>query len=237
MNSRLFRFWADLDEALRTGKPQNEFKSSGQPMFDQLYSDPARLREFLDAMSGFQAGNFALLAEKLDWSGVRTVADVGGCLALLSRMVASRHPHLRCKSFDLPAVGPHARDAVAKAGMADRIEIVDGDFFKDDFPKAEVVTMGNILHDWNLEKKMMLIRKAYDALPKGGRFVAVENVIDDARREHAFGLLMSLNMLIEFGDAFDYTGADFRKWCGEVGFTRCEIVPLAGPTSAAIAYK
>jgi hypothetical protein len=83
----------------------------------------------------------------------------------------------------------------------------------------------------------MLIRKAYEALPDGGAFIAVENLIDDARRENAFGLLMSLNMLIEFGDAFDYTGADFRKWCGEIGFTRFEIMPLAGPTSAAIAYK
>jgi hypothetical protein len=62
-------------------------------------------------------------------------------------------------------------------------------------------------------------------------------VIDDARRENAFGLLTSLNMRIAFGDAFDYTGADFRAWCGEAVFTRFEIVPLAGPTSAAIAYK
>ena len=66
---------------------------------------------------------------------------------------------------------------------------------------------------------------------------AIENVIDDGRRENAFGLLMSLNMLIEFGDAFDYTGADFRTWYEEFGFTRFEILPLAGPASAAIAYK
>ncbi len=237
MNSRLYRFWGDLEEGLRTGKPQNEVKHTGRPMFDELYSDPARLREFLDAMSGFQAANFTALAEKLDFSRYRAVTDVGGCLALLSRVLAGRHPQLRFKSFDLPAVGVHARNAVAEAGLSDRIEIVDGDFFTDDFPHADVVTMGNILHDWNLEKKRMLVRKAYAALPAGGMFVAIENVIDDGRRQNAFGLLMSLNMLIEFGDAFDYTGADFRRWCGEVGFGRCEIVPLAGPTSAAVAYK
>jgi hypothetical protein len=237
MNSRLYRFWGDLEEGLKTGRPQNEVKHTGRPLFDELYADPARMREFLDAMSGFQAGNFAALAEKVDFSSYRTVTDVGGCLALLSRVLAGRHPQLRCKSFDLPVVGPHARAAVADAGMSDRIEIVDGDFFTDDFPKADVVTMGNILHDWNLETKMMLIRKAYAALPAGGMLVAIENVIDDARRENAFGLLMSLNMLIELGDGFDYTGADFRKWCTEVGFGRCEIVPLTGPTSAAVAYK
>ena len=97
--------------------------------------------------------------------------------------------------------------------------------------------MGMILHDWNLEKKKILIRKAFEALPQGGALVAIEALIDDARRENAFGLLMSLNMLIEFGDAFDFTGADFVEWCREAGFSRFEIVPLAGPSSAAIAYK
>ena len=121
--------------------------------------------------------------------------------------------------------------------LLDRIEFAEGDFFKDPLPKADVITMGMILHDWNLEKKMHLIRSAYDALPPGGALIAVEALIDDARRENVFGLLMSLNMLIEFGEAFDYTGADFRKWCGEAGFTRFEIIHLAGPSSAAVAYK
>ena len=94
-----------------------------------------------------------------------------------------------------------------------------------------------ILHDWNLDKKMHLIRSAYDALPPGGALVAIEALIDDARRENVFGLLMSLNMLIEFGDAFDYSGADFRGWCSAVGFQRFEVLHLAGPSSAAIAYK
>jgi len=94
-----------------------------------------------------------------------------------------------------------------------------------------------ILHDWNLEKKMHLIRSAYDALPPGGALVAIEALIDDARRENVQGLLMSLNMLIEFGDAFDYSGADFRRWCGEAGFTRFETIHLAGSSSAAVAYK
>lgn len=97
--------------------------------------------------------------------------------------------------------------------------------------------MGMILHDWDLQHKKMLIEKAYRALPPGGAFAAIENIIDDERRQNSFGLLMSLNMLIEFGEAFDFTGADFRGWCLEAGFSRCEIIPLAGPTSAAVAYK
>lgn len=237
LNSRLFRFWGDLEIALKTGQPQNEIKDGGTSMFSKLYADPARLGTFLEAMSGFQGGNFMALADKFDWSRYRSVTDVGGALALLSRVVGAKHQQLRFKSFDLPEVAPHAKKHVAAAGMGDRIDIVSGDFFKDPLPKAEVVTMGNILHDWNLPNKKILIKKAYDALPSGGAFIAIENVIDDARRENAFGLMMSLNMLIEFGEAFDYTGADFRQWCGDAGFKRFEIIALAGPTSAAVAYK
>ena len=132
------------------------------------------------------------------------------------------------------------RDAerkIAAAGLTDRVTAKSLDFFANPLPKADVITMGMILHDWNLAKKMNLVRAAYDALPPGGAFVVIENLIDDARRENAFGLLMSLNMLIEFGDGFDFTGADFAGWCTHVGFRRVEITPLAGPASAGIAYK
>lgn len=237
LNARLFGFWNGLGDALKTGKPQNEMKHGGKGMFEELYADKARLGQFLEAMTGFQAGNFKLLADKFDFSKYNTVCDVGGALALLSRVVGERHPHLTFASFDLPVVAPHAERHVKAAGMDGRIKVVSGDFFQDELPKADVVTMGNILHDWNLEKKKILIQKAYDALPAGGALIAIENVIDDARRENAFGLLMSLNMLIEFGDAFDYTAQDFREWCSEAGFRDFEFINLAGPTSAAIAYK
>ena len=237
LNARLFGFWNDLGSALKTGKPQNEVKHGNKPIFEELYANQASLGQFLDAMTGFQAANFAALAEKFDFAKYKTVSDIGGALALLSRIVGARHPHLSFSSFDLPPVAPLAEKQIKAAGMEGRIKAVAGDFFKDDLPKADVVTMGNILHDWNLENKKLLIRKAYAALPEGGAFIAIENLIDDARRENAFGLLMSLNMLIEFGDAFDYTGADFRSWCSEAGFKRFEIIPLAGPTSAAVAYK
>ena len=237
LNTRLFGFWNDLGTALKTGKPQNEVKHHGKPMFEELYSDPARLETFLEAMTGFQAANFQQLAEKFDFAQYKTVSDIGGALARLSCTVGTHHSHLMFSSFDLPAVAPHAQKHVDSAGMTDRITVVSGDFLQDTLPKADIVTMGNILHDWNLEHKKLLIKKAYDALPRGGAFIAIENVIDDARRDNAFGLLMSLNMLIEFGDAFDYTGADFREWCSEVGFQRFEIIPLAGPSSAAVAYK
>ncbi|HEX3872667.1 MAG TPA: methyltransferase [Solirubrobacteraceae bacterium] len=236
-NARSYPFWGDLSDALRTGKPQNEIKHTGKSVFDELYRDPARLEQFMHAMSGISMGNFQALAAKFDFSKYETVCDVGGATGQLSTTLASHHPHLKCTSFDLPIVAPIAEKAIAAAGLTQRVNVASGDFLADPLPPADVITMGMILHDWNLDRKMRLIRSAYDALPAGGAFIVIENIIDDARRENAFGLMMSLNMLIEFGDAFDFTGSDFAGWCREAGFSAVEILPLAGPASAGIAYK
>lgn len=237
LNARLFKFWNDLPEALRTGKPQNEVKHGQKGLFEELYSDLPKLEQFMGAMTGLSRINFEAFADKFDFSKYKTLCDIGGATGLLCIETAKRHPHLKCISFDLPPVEAIAKKHIAIAGLGERIGTAYGDFFKDPLPKADVITMGMILHDWNLEKKMHLIRAAYNALPPGGALVAIEALIDDARHENLQGLLMSLNMLIEFGDAFDYSGADFRKWCSEVGFRRFEVIHLAGPSSAAVAYK
>ena len=236
-NARLYRFWGGLTEALQTGEPQNEVKHTGTPMFDGLYSDSARLEQFMHAMEGASLGSFHALAEQFDFSRYTTVCDVGGATGQLCTILATQHPHLRCTTFDLPVVAPIATKTIAAAGLFERVTTASGDFFVDPLPAADVITMGMILHDWNLDRKMHLIRSAYDALPDGGALIVIENLIDDARRENVFGLLMSLNMLIEFGDAFDFTGSDFAGWCRDTGFREVEILALAGPASAGIAYK
>ena len=236
-NARLYRFWNDLGTALKTGQPQNEVKHSQKPMFEELYEDVPRLEQFLGAMTGISRGNFQALADKFDFSKYKTLCDVGGAAGILSIIVAKKYPRLQALSFDLPAVEPIARKHIKKEGLGNRVQAVSGDFFKDPLPKADVITMGLILHDWNLQNKKHLIRLAFAALPKGGALIAVENIIDDARRENAFGLLMSLNMLIELGDGFDFTFADYKQWCREAGFKKFELRHLSGPCSAAVAYK
>ena len=236
-NARLYPFWGDLTTALRTGQAQNETKHGGTSMFGELYSKPDRLEQFMRAMAGISAGNFQAFANTFDFSRYRTMCDVGGATGQLSVLVARAHPHMRCISADLPPATAIAARHIAASDVADRVSAQPLDFFAQPLPKADVITMGMILHDWNLEKKMLLVRAAYDALPPGGALVAIENIIDDARRTNAFGLMMSLNMLIEFGDAFDFTGADFHGWCTAAGFSRTEVIHLAGPASAAVAYK
>ena len=234
---RNYRFWADLTEALKTGKPQSEIKHTGRPFFETLYAEPLRLEAFLAAMDASSRRNFELLASRFPFGRYATLCDVGGADALLSRIVAAAHPHLQCLSLDLPVVTAIASRKVAEQGLEDRVRAVAGDFLNDPLPTADIITMGMILHDWNLDRKRQLIAKAYDALPEGGAFIVVESLIDDARRTNTFGLTMSLNMLIEFGDGFDYSAADFRDWCGEAGFRSFEVIGLDGPSSAAVAYK
>ena len=234
---RNYRFWADLTDGLRTGEPQNETKYAGTPFFETMCADPVQLEAFMDAMNGASIRNFQALARAFPFGRYRSMADVGGADALLSRQVAAVHPGIDCVTFDLPLVSEIAQRKIAAAGLANRIKAISGDFFADPLPAADVITMGMILHDWNLDKKKTLIRKAYEALPDGGAFIAIEAFIDDARRSNTFGLFMSLMMLIEFGDAFDCTVAEFCGWCREAGFSRFETIPLEGPSSAVVAYK
>jgi hypothetical protein len=236
-NARLYGFWGGLTEALQTGSPQNEIKHTGHSVFEELYSDPARLEQFMRAMAGISMGGCHALADKFDFSRYQTVCDVGGATGLLAITLAQRYPHLQCTTCDLPVVEPIAARTIERAGLTDRVKTASRDFFADPLPSADVITMGLILHDWNLERKRQLIGSAFEALPSGGAFIVIENLIDDERCENVFGLMMSLNMLIEFGDAFDYTGADFRGWCTEAGFRSVEVIPLAGPASAGVAYK
>lgn len=237
LNDRLYGFWGNLGDGLRTGKPQNETKNCGEPFFAKIYADPLLLKGFVNAMSGMQVGNFMLLGQQFDFSKYKTLVDVGGSGGILSVMVAKHQPHMSCTSWDLPPVQPIAAGTIRKEGLTDRVKATSGDFMIEALPKADVITMGNILHDWNEEDKLMLMKKAYDALPDGGAFIAVESVIDNERRANPFGMMMSLNMLIETEGGFDYTFDDFNKWAKQVGFKSTSLMRLTGPTSAAVAYK
>lgn len=236
-NERLYPFWGSLTEGLRNGLPQNEVKTGGAGLFENLYGDPERLRLFLGAMTGLSMGASRAIAEKFPWKDYQTVVDVGGAQGGLLVQLGLAHPHLRGGNFDLPVVGPIFEEYVAANGLADRLKFMPGNFFDDQLPKADVITMGHILHDWDLEQKRMLLEKAYAALPEGGALIVFEALIDDERKQNAFGLLMSLNMLIETPGGFDYTGRDCSTWMRDVGFKETSVEHLAGPDSMVVGIK
>ncbi len=235
-NQRLYPFWGSLTEALRTGERQNETRN-GTDLFAELYRDPARLRGFLEAMSGLSMPAASAIARKFTWQDYTSVVDIGTAQGCLPVRLARTHPHLDVAGFDLPAVRSIFEDYVAKEGLDGRVRFIAGDFFADPLPAADVLVMGHILHDWGLEDKLRLLAKAYDALPAGGALIVYESLIDDQRRQNTAGLLMSLNMLIETAAGFDFTGADCREWIRRTGFQESYVEHLAGGESMVVGFK
>jgi hypothetical protein len=235
-NQRLYPFWGSLTEALRTGKPQNEIKH-GENFFAALYADEERLRTFLKGMTGLSMGAAIAMASKFPWNEYKTFVDVGTAQGGVPVQIALSHPHLTGGGYDLPVIRPVFEEYVSSHGLADRLRFYPGDFFNDPLPEVDVLVMGHILHDWSLEEKKMLLSKAHRALPEGGALIVYESIIDDDRRENAFGLLMSLNMLIETQEGFDYTGADCMRWMREVGFKEARVEHLVGPDSMVVGIK
>ncbi len=235
-NHRLYGFWGSLTTALRTGEPQNESKGGHDP-FAALYADPARLREFLRAMSGVSRGANMAIAKQFPWDRYQSCADIGTAQGDLVTQIALVQPHLKGIGFDLPEVGPIFEDYIADHGLAERVAFKGGSFFTDDLPSADVLLFGHILHDWDLPTKQMLLAKAYAALPSGGAVVVYDAIIDDDRSKNAFGLMMSLNMLIETPGGFDYSGADCIGWMQAAGFRDCRVEHLVGPDSMVIGIK
>ena len=236
-NARLYGFWGSLTEALRTGEAQNESKRGEEDLFTVNYAEPDRLRQFLAAMSGISAGAAHAIAANFPWRDHKSFVDVGSAQGMVPATLACAHPHLTGIGFDLPAVKPVFEEFMAHRGVAGRVRFQGGNFFEDPLPKADVIVMGHILHDWDLDQKKLLLRKAFDALPKGGAVIVYDAIIDDDRRENAFGLLMSLNMLIETPGGFDYTGEECQDWMREAGFSKPRVEPLVGPDSMVIGLK
>jgi hypothetical protein len=236
-NARLYGHWSHLTEALRTGEKQNEARHGGPDFFASLYAEPARLKGFLRAMSGLSRPSNIAIATRFAWAPYETYADLGTAQGDLAVQIALANPHLKGIGFDLPEVEPLFEEYVNQNKLSNRVSFVPGSFFKDDFPKADVFTMGHVLHDWDLNQKKALLRKAYAALPPGGAVIIYEAIIDDERKTNSFGLLMSLNMLIETEGGFDYTGADCVGWLKEAGFRQTRVERLVGPDSMVVGIK
>jgi SAM-dependent methyltransferase len=235
-NARLYPYWGRLTEGLQTGQPQNEARTGGD-FFAALYADPERLHQFLHAMTGLSAGASNAIAEQFPFVRHETVLDLGCAEGGLLVTLADNHPHLRGIGFDLPGVRDSFERYVRSFGLERRLAFAAGDFFRDALPSADVITLGHVLHDWSLDEKKQLLRKVHAALPAGGAVIVFESIIDDERCENVFGLLMSLNMLIETPGGFDYTGADCQAWLREVGFSDTYVEHLAGPDSMVVGIK
>ena len=235
-NARLYPSWARLTRGLQSGEPQSEL-DPGKNTFEELYSNPGRLKQFLSAMTGISMAAARALAQQFPWASFNNFLDVGGAQGCVSVQLALAHPHLTGGEFDLAQVQPVFEEYVQSFELGHRLRFYPGDFFNQPLPPAQVIVMGHILHDWSLEQKRVLLARAHAALPPGGALIVYDAIIDDDRRRNAFGLLMSLNMLVETKAGFDYTGSDCRGWMHDAGFKETRVEPLCGPDSMVIGLK
>lgn len=211
-DARLFGFWNNLTDALKTGAPQNEVAHSGAPFFATLSQDPIAWRNFLNGMNGVSTPLMRRPGRRLrlDRTPPRR-RPRRGPWRRARRRPAGQPGHHRSRLRTAP-VRPVFEEFVAAHGLADRLAFHGGDFFSDPLPEADVYVMGQILHDWNLEQRRFLLDKAYAALPEGGTLIVYDAMIDDERRRNTYGLMLSLNMLIDTEGGSEYTVTDVTRW-------------------------
>lgn len=225
-NARIFPAWQKLTAALRTGGPATSLQP--EDFYNALYEDPGSRRHFVSGMTGSGVVAARAIAAKPFLSAAKSVLDVGAAEGALLVELARCNDGLFGIGFDLPQVRAAFEEYVAGSGYADRLSFRSGNFLSDNFPQADLIIMGRVLHNWNLEIKRILLAKAYTALPPGGRIVVYERFIDDDRRRATTALLASLNMLIMTPGGFDFTVSDCIAWMAEAQFVDIMDEPLAG---------
>lgn len=188
-------------------------------------------------MTGLSMGAHKAIAAKFPWQRYHTFADVGCAEGGLPVELALAHQHLTGVGFDLAPCAEHFDEYVNSFGLKQRLRFQPGNFFADPLPEADVIIMGHILHDWDLDEKQALLAKAHAALPEQGALIVFDAIIDDQRQRNAFGLLMSLNMLIETPGGCDYTGTECQGWMRSIGFRDAYLEHLSGPDSMIVAIK
>jgi hypothetical protein len=238
-NDRLYGFWENLEEALRTGQTQNELEDNETHPFEGVvYQDDAILEQFLEAMTGLSLGVANALATTFPWHEYDTVVDLGTSEGVVPKRIAEENDHVTAVGVDLPRVEPYFRAFTGDSPATDRIEFRRGDFFADEpLPPADVYVLGHILHDWGLDEKREILRKVAEAVEPGGAIVVYGTMIDEERREAETALLMSLNMLVETPDGFDYTPSQCIEWLHEAGFEGGEAKALPGPERMVLAHR
>jgi len=233
--TRSYAVWASLTMALRTGKPQSDVSVASN--FTALYADETLRDAFVNTMTARTRPVAQALAGRFSWESYSTLIDIGGAQGCLPVEIARVHPHITGGAFDLPPLRPLFDRYVGKHGLADRLRFYSGDFFNDQLPAADVLVIGRVLHNWDFATKMMLLKKAYDALPLAGALIVYERLIDDERQVNAGGLLSSLQMLLASSGGFDFTGADCTNWMHETGFHDVRVEPLTRDESMVVGIK
>ncbi|MGW0520092.1 methyltransferase [Crossiella sp. NPDC003009] len=231
-NHKLYPAWGRFTEALRSGQPQVAGRNGD--IFGHMSKQPAELGKFLAMMDAVNGLVGPCLAEAFDWSGARSVVDVGGARGNLLATVLKSHAHLSGTVFDLPQVQPAFDEHMSLLGMDDRISFHAGDFFTDELPPADVLIFGHVLHDWSPQQRQLLLEKAFRAMRPGGAVLIYDAMLDE-ELTHRVNLLISLDMLLITHGGSEYTVEECEGWLTAAGFTDVTAAPLGETETLVVA--
>lgn len=238
IDDRLYPFWGDLEDAVRTGRTQNELQDpETHPFEGVIYHDDGVLEQFVGAMTSLSMGAAEAIAQEFPWEEHDCIVDLGTSEGVVPKRIAEENSHVEAVGADLPRVEPYFQEFTGESPASDRIEWREVDFFADEtLPESDVYVLGHILHDWSLEDRREILSKVHDAVNPGGAVVVYGTMMDNDRREE-LPLLMSLNMLIETPEGSDYTTKECIEWLHTAGFEGGEAKSLPGPETMVVARK
>jgi acetylserotonin O-methyltransferase len=236
-NSVLWKMWEHLEDAVREGThrwPQT-FGSDG-PIFSHFFRNEADKREFLLGMHGQGQISSPEVVKVFDLSRFRKLVDLGGATGHLAMAACQHYAHLQAVVFDLPMAVPLAKEMITESDVADRVEVIAGDFFTEQLPEADLFVVGRILHDWSEDKIQRLLAKIYERLPKGGALLVCEKLLNDDKTGPRWAVLQSLNMLI-CTEGKERTLAEYDVLLKAAGFRTVEGQRTNSPLDAVLAVK
>jgi hypothetical protein len=225
-----FRVYAELQHSVVTGQPAVE-KVTGMPVFEYFAREPKLSAVFNNAMTSWSGPTVAAALEAYDFSGIRVLVDVAGGHGHVLTSVLRQHPAMRGVLFELDHVIAGAAPLIDAAGVADRVETVTGDFFAAVPPGGDAYIMKNIIHDWDDDRAITILRNIRTALGdrRDGRVILLEAVIPPGNQPD-FGKLIDIEMLLMPGGR-ERTADEFASLFARGGFTLARIVPTESPLS------
>lgn len=236
-----YRMFEYLPDAVREYSPRyhQALGAAKEDVFGALYEDPARLRVFAHFMNALSVPQGQLIAERFDFSPYRCIMDVAGGPGGQSIPIGLRHTHLRGNITDLAPVCEVAREYIAAAALSDRFTAVPADLFQGPYPQgADVIILGHILHDWNDDSCLKILRNCHDALPQGGALLISESVLAPDYSASTFALMKDLTMIVACEpDARERTEAEYRALLAQCGFEVAEVMRFDAPRDLIVAKR
>lgn len=237
-NDVLYRLWGYLEDAVREGSHrwQQAYGFEGSAIFDHFFHTEDDKRMFLMGMHGYGLLSSPAIVASFDLSRFSRLVDLGGGTGHLAVAACERYPALRAAVFDLPAVIQIAREQVAKSTVDARVELIPGDFFRDELPEADLFAVSRILHDWSEEKIRALLAKIYARLPPGGALLIAEKLLQDDKTGPMWAAMQSLNMLV-CTEGRERNLREYEALLHAAGFGSVEGHLTGAPLDAVLALK